>query len=170
MARERKNSLLRAQSGFTLIEIIIVIVLVAIIAGIAAMIILQGVRAYSDEQQRSNLHYQTRLAMERMVRETRLIRSCGDIIAPVNGSSMLQFTDINGTPITFSLLGTNLNRNGMLLANGINPLRFNFFDQNGNPTTSCLSPTGIWFIQIEMTGTQSAETIQLRARVHPMNF
>ena len=49
--------------GFTLIEIVITIVLVSILSGIATLIILQGVKAYSSEDQRSDVHYQSRLAM-----------------------------------------------------------------------------------------------------------
>ena len=52
-----------------------VIVLVGILGTIAATIIMQGIRAYSDEQSRSDAHYQARFAMERMAREIREIRS-----------------------------------------------------------------------------------------------
>jgi prepilin-type N-terminal cleavage/methylation domain-containing protein len=160
--------------GFTLIEIIMVIVIISIIAGIAAMIILQGVRGYSDETQRSNLHYQARLAVERVAREARLIRSCADITGPANPSNTLSFTDVFGNPIAFSVAGTNLNRVGNLLANNItSPTPFRFLDQNGNVTTTCSVPTvstDIWFVEIDLTDTQGSETLRMRTRVHPMNF
>ena len=39
-------------NGFTLVEIVVTIVIIGIISGIAAMIILQGVKVYSAEQSR----------------------------------------------------------------------------------------------------------------------
>jgi len=161
--------------GFTLIEIVITIVLVSIIGGIAAMIILQGVRAYSDEQSRSDVHYQARYAMERMARESRLIRSCAAITDPKNPSDTLSFTDINGNKVVFSVTGVNLSRGEDLLASGITPAQpFRFLDQDGKETTACsvpTVPTDIWFIEITMTATaQSGETLDMRTRVHPRNF
>jgi prepilin-type N-terminal cleavage/methylation domain-containing protein len=158
--------------GFTLIEIIIAIVIIAIVAGIAAKIVLQGMRAFSDEDQRSNLHYQTKLAVERIAREARVIRSCADIVGPIiNPSNTLSFTDVLGNPMVFTVAGTNLNRNGNHLANGIqSPTPFRYLDQSGNPTVTCVAPNNIWFIEIDVTDTQGSETLQMRTRVHPMNF
>ncbi|MFA5073427.1 MAG: prepilin-type N-terminal cleavage/methylation domain-containing protein [Nitrospirota bacterium] len=154
--------------GFTLIEIIIVIVIVGIISTIAAMIILQGVKSYAIEDQRSNVHYQARLAVERIAREARHIRNCSSIVGPLNPSGTLQFTDIQGSVVTFTVGGGNLSRNGNLLANGITSATpFRFLDINGNPTTTC---PGIWFIEIDITDTQGSESLQMRTRIHPMNF
>lgn len=155
-------------NGFTLIEIVITIVLVSILSGLAAMIILQGVRAYSDEQSRSDVHYQARLAVERIAREARLIRSCGDIVAPANLSATLSFTDISGNPIAFNVAGVTLSRGANVLANNItSPTPFRFLDNAGNGTTAC---PGIWFVEIAITDTQGSESLQMRTRVHPRNF
>ena len=158
--------------GFTLIEIVITIVLVSIIGGIAAMIILQGVRAYSDEQRRSDVHYQARYAMERMAREARLIRSCAAITGPANPSNTLQFTDINGTAVTFTVNAGVLSRGADILATGVTSAQpFRFYQKDGTTaTTSCISPNDIWFVEIALTATQGTETIQMRTRVHPRNF
>lgn len=157
--------------GFTLVEIIITIVIVGIIAGIAAMIIAEGVRAYSDAQVRSDVHYQARLAMERMAREIRMIRSCGDINPPgSNPSGTISFTDINGNGVNFSsAAGNNLNRGANLLARGITSGQpFTFLAADGTTlTTAC---PGIWLVQIDLTSTQGSETLQIRTRVHPRNF
>jgi prepilin-type N-terminal cleavage/methylation domain-containing protein len=161
-------------SGFTLIEIVITIVLVSILAGIAALIILQGVKAYSDEQSRSDVHYQARLAMERMAREIRHARSCAAITGPANPSGTLTFTDINGNAVVFSVSGGNLSRGADILATGITSAQpFRFLDQNGNETTACsvpTVPTDIWFVDISLTAQQGAESLVLNSRVHPRNF
>jgi len=171
--------------GFTLIEIVITIVLVSILAGIAAMIILQGVRAYSDEQIRSDVHYQARLAMERMAREIRMIRSSSEFGAinspgvPVlgiitnNPSNAFSFTDMTGTQITYALAGTTLNRTAggtNALAQGVAALSFTCFDNAGVQVANGAASTSAWTIEIDMTDTQGSETISMRTRVHPRNF
>ena len=159
--------------GFTLIEIVITIVLIGILSGVAAMIIMQGVRAYSDEQSRSVVHYQARLAVERIAREARLIRSCADINGRpvINPSSTLSFTDINGNAVIFSVAGGNLSRGGDILAMGVNAQPFNFLNRSGALITDCgAAPNDIWFVEIDVTSIQGTESLQIRTRVHPMNF
>jgi prepilin-type N-terminal cleavage/methylation domain-containing protein len=171
--------------GFTLIEIIITIVIVGIISGIAAMIILQGVRAYSDEQSRSDMHYQARFAVERMAREMRMIRQStefGAINSPAvpvlgtitnNPSNVFSFVDMTGTTVTYSLTGTTLNRSAggvNALAQGVTALSFTCFDNAGNQLANGSASTSAWTAEIAVTDTQGTETLQMRTRVHPMNF
>jgi len=164
-ANDKKNT----AAGFTLIEIVIVIVIVGIIAGIAALIIVHGVRAYSDQQVRSDVHYQARVAMERMTREIRHIRSRADIA--VMGDTDLRFTDMNGAPVGFSWLNPTLSRwNGAgsdVLASGIATFDFNYYRQDG---VAAATAAEIWTVEITLTAQQGAESIQMRTRAHPRNF
>jgi prepilin-type N-terminal cleavage/methylation domain-containing protein len=156
------------ESGFTLFEVVITIVVMSIIALIAAMIIASGMSGYSGEVDRADVHYQARLAMERIAREARLIRSCADITAPANPSSNLAFTDINGSAVTFSVSGGTMLRGADLLAHGITSAQpFRFLDDAGNPVTAC---PGIWFVEVAVTATQGSESVRMRTRVHPRNF
>ncbi len=165
-------------NGFTLVEIVITIVLVGILAGIAAMIILQGVRAYSDEQSRSDVHYQARLATERMVREIRLMRSRTAADIPTMSVATLMYTDINGVQMGFRLNGgagavERTENNGTtwqalainITAPGGNI--FTYFDSAGAVTAS---QADLWFVQMEFTATQGSESVTMRTAVHPRNF
>ncbi len=173
---ERSRTIRNPQSkGFTLIEIVITIVLISILAGLAAVIILQGVRAYSDEDSRSDVHYQTRLAVERIAREARQIQSCSDILTPANPSNMLSFVDINsGGAVTFTVnaVTQTLSRGTDVLATGITSTRpFQFLKRDGlASTTSCINPNDIWFIEISVTDAKGSQSLPIRTRVHPMNF
>jgi len=173
------------EDGFTLVEMVITIVIVGIIGGLAAMIILQGVRAYSDERSRSDVHYQSRLAMERMSREIRMIRGgseFGAINAPGvpglgtitdNPSSAFSFVDMTGTQITYSLAGLTLNRTAgatNVLAQGVTAISFTCFNNAGVQVAPGAASTTVWTIEIDMTDTQGSETISMRTRVHPRNF
>jgi prepilin-type N-terminal cleavage/methylation domain-containing protein len=160
-------------NGFTLIEIVITIVLVSILASLAAVIILQGVRAYSDEDSRSDVHYQTRIAVERAARELRSMQSCSTLAVTSNPTGTISFIDINtGLTVTFSVSGTNLRRISTttdLLASGITSTQpFSLISTDGTTrTTAC---PGIWFIDISVTDAKGTQSLPIRTRVHPRNF
>jgi prepilin-type N-terminal cleavage/methylation domain-containing protein len=159
--------------GFTLVEIVITIVLIGILSGIAAMIILQGVRAYSDEQTRSDVHYQARLAVERMAREIRMTRSTTDITTFT--ASDLRFTKVDGSISGFNWSNPTLNRwNGAgndVLASGVTAFSFSYYRNDGVTLAALPADLSLlWFIDISMTDTQGSETLQMRTRVHPRNF
>ena len=59
------------EKGFTLVEIIIVIVVLGIISGVTFQIVASGVEAFKKSSARKELYDQGRLALERMVRELR---------------------------------------------------------------------------------------------------
>lgn len=159
--------------GFTLVEIIIVIVIVAVVSGIAARIILTATRAYSDETHRSNITYQTKLALERMAREIRVVRSRTAADMPVMAATDFRFTDILGAQVGFRLNGNTLERtedNGASwqpLAVGITALTFAYLQQNNLPPATA---TTVWYIDVDLTAQEGSESMRVRTRVHPMNF
>jgi prepilin-type N-terminal cleavage/methylation domain-containing protein len=168
---------MKNSSGFTLIEIIIVIVLVGILATMAAMIIMQGVRAYSVEQSRSDAHYQAKLAMERMAREIRLIRSSTVTDIPTMTGTTLRYNDINGLQMGFRLNGGNIERtednavSWQTLATNITGPGGNIFTYRDNIGAATAAPASIWLVQIQFTATQGTESIDdMRTTVHPRNF
>jgi prepilin-type N-terminal cleavage/methylation domain-containing protein len=162
--------------GFTLIEIIIVIVLVGILATMAAMIIMQGVRAYSVEQSRSDAHYQARFAMERMAREIREIRSNTAADIPAMTGTTLQYNDINGVQMGFRLNAGNIERtedNGVTwqtLAINITAPGGNIFTYLDDTGAVTASPASLWLVQKQFTATQGTESIDMQTTVHPRNF
>ena len=160
--------------GFTLIEIIITIVLIGIIASIAAGIILQGVRSYSDVDNRSNVRYQAQLAVERMAREIRMIRSATAVDITALTATNLQFNDINGNNIQFQRVGAiapyTMQRNTNVLANNVQSITFSYFANDGVTAVTLATVTTLWFVVIDLTVQQGTETISVRTRVHPMNF
>jgi len=161
--------------GFTLVEIVITIVLIGILSGIAAMIILQGVKAYTDEQSRSDVHYQCRAAMERMARELRLIRwntALAQADITTMSPTVLRYTDIQGNQMGFQLNVGVIQRTQdnaatwQTLATGVTALNFNYLKQDGTPATAAT----LRLVEITMTDLQGSETLQMRTRVHPRNF
>jgi len=167
---------LTGTGGFTLIELVFVMLILGIIAAVVSQFALQGIRSYSIEQDRGDAHSQARLAVERVVREARAIRSCADIADPsLTPSATLSFTDSSGTAVTFNVdAARNLTRDGNILARGVSSTSlqpFRFLKKDGvTPTTSCASPDDIWFIEITLTCAQGSESLRLRNQIHPRNF
>lgn len=156
------------QRGFTLIEMIMVIILISIIASVAAMIILEGAKSYQKEVSFSDIHNQGRLAIERMAREIRLIRSATAADISTMTATNIVFNDVNGTNIQFSFAGNTISRSGNTLANNVQSLAFSYYQQDG--TTVAGSATLVWYVQIDLTTVNAGETLLLRVRVHPRNF
>jgi prepilin-type N-terminal cleavage/methylation domain-containing protein len=156
------------QKGFTLIELIMVIIITSIIASISAMLILQGAKSYQKEVSYSDIHNQGRLSIERMAREIRLIRSATAADISTMTATNIVFNDVNGTNIQFSFAGNTISRNGNTLANNVQSLTFSYYQQDG--TTVAAAATQVWYIQIAITTVNAGETLSMRLRVHPRNF
>jgi prepilin-type N-terminal cleavage/methylation domain-containing protein len=164
---------IRQQNGFTLMEIVITIVLITIVAGIAAMIILQGVRSFSSGRSKSDLQYRTALALERMERDIRTIGTtpAGLPAIVTMTASSLTYTDVNNSAAGFSWTSPVLSRwNGAsydTLATGVSACSFSYLKQD--LSTSATAST-VWFIDVAMTTQDADATIQTRTRIHPRNF
>ena len=99
------------EKGFTLVEIIIVIVILGIISGVTFQIVASGVEAFKKSSARKELYDQGRLALERMVRE---LRDAKEITA--TSSDSITFTKVHQSAqdsaeeIKFQRNGANLER------------------------------------------------------------
>ena len=136
------------QCGFTLIELIFVIILLGIIGAIGSQMLTQGLNSFITQKNITNAIWQGQLAMERMTREIRYVRSAGDII--INTSGEFKFVDIYGESIDYKLSGSNLLRNTKTIANGVNTLTFSYSDQSGNAVSGT---TDVHYVGITMNVT-----------------
>ncbi len=94
--------------GFTLIELIIVIVVVGVIASVFAMLIIQGIDTYGFVTIREDVLSEAELAMERMVKEIRQIQSYRNLLVAqateviyLADSTEFQFVDVHNDIIGF---------------------------------------------------------------------
>lgn len=131
--------------GFTLIELIATIVLMAIISIIVGQVLLNGYQNFITSQNISQTDWRGLLALERLANDIHTIRSAGDISTIT--STQLAFTDVNGTAIQFQLSGSNLLRNSQLLASGVQSFNFSYLDKNGATTAA---PSSVRFISISL--------------------
>ncbi len=154
------------ESGFTLIEIIIVIVILCIAAGITIKFLVDGMRIYTMTANQKTLYDEGKLALERMCRD---IRDANSVTAFAGTASSVTFVRNNATaqdgasePITFRWLG------------GTDPLE-KVKAGVGYPMASDVSAFDVTNtnneIQIRLTLSRtSGENVTLHTRVYPKNL
>lgn len=151
--------------GLSLIELVITIVIIAIIFGIAALIIQKGSESYFKQESESDITNQGRYAIEKMAREIRATRSTADITTAT--AAQYTFTDSDGNAINYQFAGGNLNRNGTLLASNVSNASFQYYD-NADVVTAVIA--NIWRIEIAFTVAKGSDSVAFKVSVHPRNF
>jgi prepilin-type N-terminal cleavage/methylation domain-containing protein len=162
-----------SRQGFSLIELIVVIVVFGIIAATGAQLMGNGFRAYFAGKDMTEMDSQARVALERMTRELRSVRVPADLtVAPTNE---ITFVDAGGNTIRYCMgtVGTcpgaagELIRNIQPLAGGVSGLVFSYLDRAGVAT---VTPALVFYITVNFTAAQGAISKAFQATVSPRNF
>ncbi|HCU05670.1 MAG TPA: hypothetical protein DIC51_05215 [Coxiellaceae bacterium] len=156
--QKNSNQMMNQNKGFTLIEIIMVIVILGIVSSIAAPMIYEASQSASQQYKMTDVLDDARIALERMTREIRMVRSATAADLSI-GASTLTFTDVTASVITYTLSGSNLTRNGQILATHVTSLIFSYQDANGNTTAVV---TQVRYITITMVISESGYTTNLK--------
>jgi prepilin-type N-terminal cleavage/methylation domain-containing protein len=152
------------QKAFSLIELIIVMVIASIIAISANLLLLGGFSAYSSGNNASYSDWQARVALERMARDIRSIRSTGDISTAT--STALTFVDINGNNVSYTLSGTRLMLNNKVLADNVQNLNFTYYTKLG---TTAAQISAISYIVISLNIAYNNISFNITTAVYPWN-
>ena len=124
----------RRLQGFTLIEMVMTIMIFGIIAVVVSRTLFHGYQTFMTAQHISDVDWQGFLALERITDDLRTIRSPADITTLQ--TSQLTFVNVSGSSVQFQLSGSNLLRNGQILASGVQGLTFNYLNSSGATTAS----------------------------------
>lgn len=166
----------RRSAGFTLIELIMVIVLVGILAGATVPLLVTSFRAYETNQTNYVTLTKLRYATERMAREIRDMQYTGGAYTIVMGASTLQFTKIDATAVTitaapplvtlqYSTPAMSATLTDQLAANG---LQFEYFDINNSNVG--VTPANVAYVDVDLTLTDpNSGAVQQRTRIAMRN-
>lgn len=148
---------MKNQRGVTLVELIIVITILAILAVITLPLLHAGFNSYFAQRNLSDANWQGRLALSRMVRDIHNLPSVGNISTAT--STQFTFTDENNASVSYTLSGTNLQRNGVTLANGVGSIAFAYYDSAG-AATAVIANIRYIFITLNITQNNTNMTLQ----------
>ena len=160
----------KGQRGFTLVELVIVIMITGILVVIGSRILTAGYNSYLASRYLIAADAQARVALERIQRDVRAIRSPSDITTA--SSSQLVFVNTSGNTITYSLSGTSLKRQtnantSQILADGIQSLTLSYFDLNGAATAILAN---IRYITISLNVVLNNTNFTASTSVYPRNL
>ncbi len=154
------------RAGYTLMELVVVVVLLGILAGFLATCLDAASRAYLDLRSRSANVSDAHQAFELMSRDIQEIRTATSADIPTFTSSALTFTDISGTRVAYSFSGSTLTRDGQTLLDRLQSLSFAYLQQDG---TTAVAATDIWTVEVSAILERSGRTLTLRTRLFPRN-
>jgi prepilin-type N-terminal cleavage/methylation domain-containing protein len=159
----------RADAGFTLPELIIIIVVVSIAALVFSAMFIEAVRTYQFVDAEKGMLQEARYAEERIARELRRVRDNTSVTTAA--ARTFTFVDRDNATVSFSWSGVSgasllYTKNGTsrTLAQGVDSLAFGYWKQDGTAAVPRVSPsvTDIWRVTVYLRlvkGSQSVETM-----------
>lgn len=166
------------QRGFSLIEVIVVIVVIGILFSIGAMILGRGFSAYFGGENITEQDWQARVAFERMTRDLRDAHANTNVAtsgATGNMAINLSIYDhvsnsISNVTYARSATGNILQRNGVALADNVTALDFALLRSDGTAVAG-----STYYIQATFTvstpgGPRGAYNLTFRDTINPRNF
>ncbi len=160
------------QHGFTLMEMVAALTVLALLAAVAAPFISNGVGAYNESAAAVQTLGKLRLASERLVREVREIRRDGagnfDISLPLS-STTLQFFKTDSEQVTVSAAAPLLTlayasiAGTPVLSDDVSTLSFSYFQADGSLPAN--DNSDVAFIEFELVLTHGGNNYAQRSRV-----
>lgn len=137
-------------AGFTLIELVIVMVIIGVVATIAAPLVLNAARASAIEYNFANTISQGQNASTQI---TTAIRNIQNIT--VMSANSFTFIDNTGASISYSLSGGNLLKNSSILAQNVTSLNFSYYD---NSVVATAISASVRYITYSFTVTNDSQS------------
>lgn len=168
------------ESGFTLVEAVISIVIIGILSSGIAVFLLDALEGWRDVSYRKDATQLARVAVDRMTREMRNIERKPNNKGNITYASdqMITFTDIKGNSVTFQWGGTGnpLQRNSNILidSSNMNNLALGYYDAANIPITSfplsLADREKIKRISIQLTAIEGNENVKMNEQVTLRNL
>ncbi len=181
----RPRNIERRNLGFTLIEMVVTLLVAAVLFGLGATVISGGFRTYFLGREITQNDWQGRLALERMTRELRTVRTATNPPIPpgdlnINTGGQITFVDFAGNTIVYRQTGNTIERSQNAgafqpLADNVSttsPLSFSYLRNDGvtaEPVVGGFS-TNVYYITVSFTVSSTNVSAIYRGTVKPTSF
>jgi prepilin-type N-terminal cleavage/methylation domain-containing protein len=166
---------MRRVEGFSLVELVMVIVILGILAAFVGPVLFNALRSYDRAQTSTLTQAKMRYAIERMSRELREIRRQATdatfLDMPSMTTTSIEFFKNDGTHVVLSAAGNQLNLaysslSGML-TDQLGAFSLAYYQQDAS--TVATTAAEISFIEISMTLSEGTNLFPARVRVDVKN-
>jgi prepilin-type N-terminal cleavage/methylation domain-containing protein len=167
----------RGARGFTLVELVLVISIMGVLAGVFVKYIDEGNRMFDQVDARRELRQDARAALVRMVREIRQLRSASDVLTADTVS--LSFYGVNDSLYTINYSGVSgeslMFQRGSLsnvLATHVDSLAFDYYQNDGTAAVPLVNPsdTDIYRVTIFLRLLKGNTAVSLKTGTHLRNL
>jgi len=172
----------RQQHGWTLIEVLTVLIILAVVAAVGARLMSSMFQSYLAARDITNSDAQARVAFERMTRELRQIRSATATDLDVASAAQVRFIDMDGNGVCFyrdaatnrlmrsadgpaTACGTT---SAQPVADFVSGLTFFYYLNDGITTTATVA--SVYYVTVRVNVQDNDVSDTLRATIHPRNF
>lgn len=165
----RKNS--KNQGGFTIIELVTIIVITGVMVGILSQLMIFGADSFEFIGNRKASLHESRMAVHYLNRDFRKVRDMQSI--SIASNHQFQFQNYNNNQIDYRFINSKIERNSSTLAMNVSQFQFNYIRSDGGymakPVTAD-SLEFIWDIEARFTVTVENQATEYRVYVHPRNY
>jgi prepilin-type N-terminal cleavage/methylation domain-containing protein len=159
--------------GFTLIELIMTLVIAGVLGAMGASLMSSGFRTYFAGRELAQDAAEGTLAVERMTRDLRTVRSATAADLSTMGGAAITFVDVDGNSVGYAIAGGSLTRseNGgaaQPLASNVSSLAFTYLQNDGQ--TAAGSAAQVWYISVAFTVASQSASMTFRGTVKPVSF
>ncbi len=159
----------QCEAGFTLMELILTIVIAGMLAGFTAHMLVAGADTFDYLTVRKTGLEDSRMAMQRIVKEVRQALDPG-MIQKATADSM-RYLNVNNQSVQVRYINQSISLNGQTLIDHVSQFNLKFFDGSGVQLAFPISNTGnIWRIRVSFVYSNGGQSISLQQDIVPRNF
>lgn len=150
------------RGGWTLVELVTALIVLGVIATVVFAVLLEGMKTWGRARPTTELLYQAQLVSHRLRSDFRDLDGPGALLAMQ--PQLLRFQTEAGLGVEYQLVGTDLQRNGRLLAEGVGELRFIYSQTAGGIAST---PTDVALLSADLRLDRAGLSTRIHTAVHP---
>ncbi|MCG8605870.1 prepilin-type N-terminal cleavage/methylation domain-containing protein [bacterium] len=157
------------ERGITLVELVAVIVIVGIVAGLASDMIFYEIKMYDVLSSRKKGLQNSRITIQMIARDLRQIKSQADILQA--SADSVRFNRVDDVSRSYKFENEEILQNDDVMMNSVDSFQLTYITGAGDTlNTPITDPTQIRSIGLKLTTVVDGESIESKILVTPRNF